>query len=751
LQCGRLDPEFVTVIAKRSSWMKTLRTLALGTALLVPMLTATHVKGQVSFPGPELLGRPTSDSVTVNVVAAFAIDAYFQYGSESGAYSHETNIVSAAANEPLVAVLSGLAGDTRYYYRMMYRPAGAADWIARDEHSFVTQRARGSTFTFTITSDSHVNILLGDASLFQQTLSNVAADRPDFHLDLGDTFAMDNVTTEAQARNSYLYQRAFMGLFSHSSPLFLVLGNHEEEEGWHRDDTGNIATSKPLLGANARIRYFLNPVPNAFYSGNTDASWQPFLGGDGVIGDYYAWEWGNALFVVIDPYWYTTTKPFIGNTGGGEDSDPGSGDRWDWTLGWDQYQWLERTLEASNAPFKFIFAHHGTGGTDDYIRGGANAVPYTEWGGNNEDGVTWAFDSRRPGWPLPVHQLLVQHHVTAFFHGHDHEFAHEERDGIVYQLVPMAADRGYGFGFQDYHESDPYTIRVLPNSGHLRVTVADSTATVDYVRAFLPGDGANGEVSYSYEMHAASDDSTPPQISSLSATPESGGTAAITWTTDEPSDSRVDFGPSAELGSSAAGTTRETEHLVRLSDLAPATTYYYRVTSVDAAGNSSTEPKTGLALFTTPANIVTASPAGVVIARGTRRRGNLASLAADDEDEYVIGSARAGQPAVAAVVSFAGVPNGLSRLQISQIASSSQSCSQTLFVWNWTARQWLALDTRSVDQTEASFSIAIPDDLVSDLVSGRSGGGQLRVQVRCTGESNFLYSWDQLHIEYAAP
>jgi hypothetical protein len=45
--------------------------------------------------------------------------------------------------------------------------------------------------------------------------------------------------------------------------------------------------------------------------------------GDHLPEDYYAWEWGDALFVAIDPFWYTTTKPFIGNIGGGESSDVG--------------------------------------------------------------------------------------------------------------------------------------------------------------------------------------------------------------------------------------------------------------------------------------------------------------------------------------------------------------------------------------------------------------------------------------------
>ncbi|HPA60824.1 MAG TPA: aldose epimerase family protein, partial [Clostridia bacterium] len=40
------------------------------------------------------------------------------------------------------------------------------------------------------------------------------------------------------------------------------------------------ATSQPVLGANARKKYFLNPVPDGFYDGNTDT--HPDLDGDGL-------------------------------------------------------------------------------------------------------------------------------------------------------------------------------------------------------------------------------------------------------------------------------------------------------------------------------------------------------------------------------------------------------------------------------------------------------------------------------------
>ncbi len=241
-----------------------------------------------------------------------------------------------------------------------------------------------------------------------------------------------------------------------------------------------------MLGTNARKKFYPNPVPDAFYSGNSDP--YSYLSGDQLREDYYAWTWGDALFVVIDPYWYTMTKPYVGNTGGGEGSDTGSGDRWDWTLGQAQFEWLKETLEESSAKYKFIFAHHMVGGSDDYVRGGANPAHLVEWGGYNENGTTWGWDTRRAGWgDDPIHQILVDNHVSAFFHGHDHQYAYEMRDGVVYQSLPSAGFSGNGFNM--YSTGSGYTIQALPSPGHLRVTVNGDQSTVDYVAT--PGGGVN--------------------------------------------------------------------------------------------------------------------------------------------------------------------------------------------------------------------------------------------------------------------
>jgi hypothetical protein len=168
-------------------------------------------------------------------------------------------------------------------------------------------------------------------------------------------------------------------------------------------------------------------------------------------------------------------------------------------LGKAQYDWLKRSLEQSEAKYKFVIAHQvaGGGGRDaDYGRGGEKATHGHEWGANPED-----FAANRPGWSSTnsIHQLFLDNGVDVFFHGHDHIYAREEVDGLIYQECPFPAYAGNILGFGTYTDDPPKTI-VKPNSGHLRVTVSPEKATVDYVRAFLPGDGINGHIEHSYSI-----------------------------------------------------------------------------------------------------------------------------------------------------------------------------------------------------------------------------------------------------------
>jgi hypothetical protein len=470
-----------------------------------------------------VLGRPTNNSITINTIMEMDGEVSFEYGTAPGDYTAgQTSAQSATMGDPVETIIGALSSDTQYYYRIRYRAMSGDDWTSGAEHFFHTQRAPGEAFTFTIISDSHLGQTFSSNTpeRYEQTTLNVAADLPDFNLDLGDAFIVstdlgvgNNVNgNQSQVDAVYLGQRPYFGNFSHSASVFLALGNHENEEGWNFDDT---PFSRAIAALTAQKEYFPNPIPDGFYSGNTDLLPSPVIGDNQYREDYYAWTWGDALFVVLDPFQYTMTKPYGNVTGSGEDSPEDevvSGDQWNWTLGEQQFNWFKQTLQNSNAKFKFVFSHHvvggqlnvsGSSGVPEYVRGGALAADYFEWGGQNSNG-SYGFGTQRSGWgDNPIHQLMINYGVSAFFHGHDHQFVHEVIDDIVYQLAPSAGMTGTGFNL---YASSPYVVNGgnLPSPGHLRVTVSPTQTLVEYVRSAVSGDTGvtNGEVAYSYTIDA---------------------------------------------------------------------------------------------------------------------------------------------------------------------------------------------------------------------------------------------------------
>ena len=135
------------------------------------------------FAGSILLGSPTASSIKANVLSATQSGTvYLACGTVRGSYPLLSAPVALAAGMPVEVALTGLAADTRYYYRLYYLPAGGA-YGATEEYAFHTARPAGSTFTFTIQADS---LMDENSSLdtYLRSLGNVAAGAPDFHIDL---------------------------------------------------------------------------------------------------------------------------------------------------------------------------------------------------------------------------------------------------------------------------------------------------------------------------------------------------------------------------------------------------------------------------------------------------------------------------------------------------------------------------------------------------------------------------------------
>ena len=432
-------------------------------------LAPTNSKPTVSSNFNVILGRPTANSITASLYSRSDMQIVVKYGTASGNYTSQTPPLSLKATVPQDVELTNLTPDTFYYYQIVSNSSTSS------EYTFHTQRAPGDTFTFTIDADPHYNDPNFNGELYTTTMINALNDHPDFHIDLGDTFMTEKLKLQSLADGvgTYVNMRSYFGILAADTPLFLVNGNHDSELGWLLSAHSKL----PIWAMQLRQLYYPNPIPNRFYSGGSIAD--PVIG---TIRDaYYAWTWGDALFIVLDPFWYSARKP-----------DPNDlNTNWNYTLGKTQYDWLKSTLESSNATYKFVFIHNLVGGSDKDSRGGIEAAPYFEWGGKNADG-TYGFDQHRPGWGVPIHQLLVENHVSAVFHGHDHVFVKQDLDGIVYQEVPqpsmahynntqMARDYGYTHG------------DVLGSSGHLRVTVTPEQVKVEYIRAYLTQDEKPGQ------------------------------------------------------------------------------------------------------------------------------------------------------------------------------------------------------------------------------------------------------------------
>jgi hypothetical protein len=104
-------------------------------------------------------------------------------------------------------------------------------------------------------------------------------------------------------------------------------------------------------------------------------------------------------------------------------------------------------------------------------------------------------------------------------------------------------------------------------------------------------------------------DTVAPVVSAIATSALTTTSATISWTTNEVANGRVYYSTSTPVitatSMNAGSATLLTAHTFTLTSLAPSTTYYYVVKSVDGAGNATTSAEQS---FTTPAVPDTTAP-----------------------------------------------------------------------------------------------------------------------------------------------
>jgi len=496
--------------------------LLAGMGILVSSFKKLTFFGKKAYPYNILLGRPTTNSILLSLLPESDMELHLSYGPDKNNLSKLTGITKPAPNIPFEITLSNLEPNQQYYYRVYHKAPGEKDFTAGTLSRFRTRRKKGDPFVFTITADSHLGTQKHcDPALYQLTLDNVAADEPDLHFSLGDDFRASKVNEPDYQKIEQLYinQREHLGALCHSVPFFFILGNHEMEAKAFDDGSDNCLAA---WSTKARKKYIPNPLPGDFYSGNTSAG-----PNEALRQNYYAFEWGDVLFVTMDVFWYSNISAADeemrehnkqsmeglskeqkikqreerqkAKEDGRQNKNPGDKqqrkDQWNFTIGDAQYQWLKQTLEKSRARYKFVFGHHVLGS----CRGGIEWASTFEWGGKNRRGID-EFAANRPNWETPLHQLFVKHGVTAFIQGHDHLFVRQELDGVAYITCPMSGDPSYNaYNSEHYSSGDK-----LSNTGHLKMSVSSDDVQLQYIKAVLPQDeaaqGKNGKIAYAWSF-----------------------------------------------------------------------------------------------------------------------------------------------------------------------------------------------------------------------------------------------------------
>ena len=411
-----------------SKWIISRRALLAGA--LASLIGRSPQASAVVVPKFQLLKVLSTSSLQFSITAPSDMKVYIEYGSKKGLFPTKSSVLSVKKAISANLAVNNLKPGVPYFFRLRFSTTGKT-YLFTPVITAATPLETNSSI-FAIQADPHMDEN-SSGEIYEKTLDLIDASGAAFLFDLGDIFMVDKLAdkSEANIRARFELMRGYYQRLK-NVPLKIVLGNHDGELGYSKFNTKKY-----------RAEYFPEQTGELAY---------------------FSISHNGVLHIALDPFTYTTTNP--------------KADGWQWTLGKTQYDWLVTTLMESKEEHKFIYIHHLLVG-DAQSRGGAKIASFNEWGGNNKDG-TYGFDSNRPGWGKPVHQLLKEYGVTAVFKGHDHLYVKEVFDGLIYQTLPQPSHPGnatnsaipYGYGEG----------KIVGGSGFIKVTTNPGRALIEFVK-----------------------------------------------------------------------------------------------------------------------------------------------------------------------------------------------------------------------------------------------------------------------------
>ncbi len=170
-----------------------------------------------------------------------------------------------------------------------------------------------------------------------------------------------------------------------------------------------------------------------------------------------------------------------------------------------------------------------------------------------------------------------------------------ETDEPATGLVSVSSSSGFGFASGSQTTANPSA-----NNQKQTAVITGLTRNTTYYFLARSVDGSNNATTAPEASFTTTGDATGPVISGLTASSITTDGALITWTTDEPATTQVNYGQTTNLGSSSAKDEKlDRNHRVTLSGLSGATLYYFQVVSQDANANETKSPVSSTTTLTT--------------------------------------------------------------------------------------------------------------------------------------------------------
>src|SRR6266540_3266041 len=142
------------------------------------------------------------------------------------------------------------------------------------------------------------------------------------------------------------------------------------------------------------------------------------------------------------------------------------------------------------------------------------------------------------------------------------------------------------FSNPNFPSTTPISVSIPANTPLSQIKVSDYLSLYAVATGNGGLNGSIGDTRVENVRLEVVTDTTAPDISNVAAAGVTTSGATITWTTNENSDSQVEYGTTTAYGQSTAlNPAPVTAHSRGLSGLTSGTLYHYRVRSRDAAGN----------------------------------------------------------------------------------------------------------------------------------------------------------------------